>query len=267
MENLLIYYGYLNSFNSAVNGWDNELVAQEMKNYDLLVFGNGVADPAHPDYANTQIIIPRIKELNPSVKIFGYVTVNQAKATFQAKVEEWNALGIDGIFLDEAGYDYGTVETNGRDAFNERLAFVKSQDASTLCFVNAWNPDHVLNNVDDPSYPNATFNANDNNSLLSDDDYFLLESFPVNTDSFGGSNNIQPGADWIAKVQKVTGLTTNVKLIGSGIINDDNVNGQGLFNVLLSNAYLCELDGVGSSDTLYGAGTANSKFWNRFDIA
>lgn len=267
MKNLLIYYGYLNSFNSATNSWDNELVAQELKDYDLLVFGDGIQDPAHPDYANTQVIIPRIKQLNSNAKIFGYVTVNQIKVDFQSKVEKWNDLAVDGIFLDEAGYDYGTIDSNGRDAFNERVSFIRSQDTTTLCFANCWNPDHVLNNNDDPSYPNSTYNANDNNSLLGSGDFFLLESFCVNTDSFGASNNIQPTADWIARVQKVVGLTTDLELIGSGIINDDNTNGQGLFNVLLSNAFLCSLDGVGSSDTLYGASTAKSKFWSRFNIA
>ena len=29
-KNLLIYYGWLNSYNSADNGWDNENVAQSM---------------------------------------------------------------------------------------------------------------------------------------------------------------------------------------------------------------------------------------------
>lgn len=262
MKNLLIYYGYLNSFNSITNNWDNELVAQELKDYDLLIFGDGVQNPSHPDYANTQIIIPRIKQLNTNVQIFGYVTVNQIKADFKLKVEQWNDLSIDGIFMDEAGYDYGT----DRDTFNERVGFVKSQDKTNICFVNCWNPDHVLTMVDDPSYPNTIWNPNDNLSLLEAGDYYLLESFPVNTDSFSGSNNLQPGLDWVARANKVLNLTTDIELIGSGIINDDNTNGQGLFNVLLSNAYLCNLDGVGSSDTLYGASSAKSKFWNRFNI-
>lgn len=267
MKSLLIYYGYLNSFNSAQHSWDNEAVAQEMKDYDLLVFGDGIQNPTHPDYSNSQIIIDRIKVLNSSAKIFGYVTVNQPKADFQNKVEQWNDLGVHGIFMDEAGYDYGTVQTNGRDALNEKIGFVRSQDIIEYCFVNCWNPDHVLNRNDDPSFPNATWNPNDNDSLLTENDYYLFESFPVNTTAYSGSNNLQPGADWIARVQKAVGLSTPVKMVASGIIDEANPNAQGLFNVLLSNAYLCGcLEGVGSSDTSYGSISAKTTKWNWFNI-
>ena len=89
-KNLLVYYGWLNSFNSAQNSWTNEKVAQEMAQYDLLVFGAGIADSTHGDYSNTKVIIPRIKALNPNVKMFGYVSLNQTEANFESEVDEWD---------------------------------------------------------------------------------------------------------------------------------------------------------------------------------
>ena len=55
-SNLLIYYGWINSFNSSVNSWTNEKVAQDMAKYDLIVLGDGVQDSGHGDYSNTEII-------------------------------------------------------------------------------------------------------------------------------------------------------------------------------------------------------------------
>ena len=159
MENLLIYYGWLNSFNSAANGWDNEKVAQELSRYDVLAFGDGLADSGHGDYANTKVIIPRIKALNPSAKIFGYVTTNQALTAFKDKTDDWMdnsdfGSDVDGVFMDESGYDFGKT----RSEFNDRVDYVHGKHSSTgLCFANAWKPDHVLGTVNDPSYPNSTF--------------------------------------------------------------------------------------------------------------
>ena len=57
-NDLLVYDGWLNSFNSAVNGWDNEKVAQDMARYDIIVLGDGLQSPSHGDWrpspANTE---------------------------------------------------------------------------------------------------------------------------------------------------------------------------------------------------------------------
>src|SRR5210317_1957897 len=190
MNRLLIYYGWLNSFNSAQHSWDNELVSQELATYDALVIGDGLQDITHGDYANTPVIIDRVKVINPAIKIFGYVTLNQPEVDFEAKVEQWDALGIHGIFVDEAGYDYGTVETNGRDAFNDKISFVHSQLSANLVMANAWNPHHIISMSDDPSYPNSTWNPGNNVSLLNTTDYYLFESFMVNTDAYSATDGI-----------------------------------------------------------------------------
>lgn len=172
---ILIYYGWLNSFNSDVNGFNNELVAQDFSKFGILVFGDGLQDPSHGDYANTIVIIPRIKALNPSTKIFGYVSCNQTYAAFTPKVDQWVTLNVDGIFIDSAGYDYGTVATNGREAFNAKVDYVHSK--LKIAFSNAWNMDHIIGVVNDPSYPNSTWNPSLVASKLSADDWYLLESF------------------------------------------------------------------------------------------
>lgn len=261
MDNMLIYYGWLNSFNSAQNQWNNEKVAQEISKYDLVVLGDGIQDPNHGDYANTQVIIPRIMELNPEASIFGYVTVNQNLSSFKTKVDQWDDLKIDGIFMDEAGYDYGKK----RSEFNECVIHVKSKENANVCFANAWNIDHVLGTADDPSYPNSTYNPDGYESMLDEDDWYLLESFAVNTDSYQG--DYAPKADWIARGNKAAekALMYGVGMAGCNIINDDNANGQNMFDFCHRAAQMFDLDANGSSDSSYGASSAKSKFWTRPD--
>lgn len=264
MKKILIYYGWLNAFNSAQNGWDNELVSQELSSYDLLVIGDGLQDPAHGDYSNTVAIINRIKEINPDIKIFGYVTLNQDEASFEAKVEQWDSLFIHGIFVDEAGYDFGTVETNGRDSFNDKISFVHSQINAKLVMANAWNPNHILSEVEDPSFPNATYNAGANVSLMNSDDYYLFESFMINTDSYSETDGIGPYPDQknrVTSFNNAIAVGANVIPVSCGIINDDNENGQSLFNILHSISKIFSMHACGSSSSLYGAPTASSKSW------
>lgn len=264
---LLVYYGWLNSFNSGVHGWDNEKVAQELARYRLLVLGNGLADPSHGDYANTAVIIPRVLALNPSCRIFGYVSVNQDLSTFQTKVNQWNALGVAGIFLDEAGYDYGLT----RAEFNERVDYVHERSAAKLAFANAWNTDHVLGTADDASYPNATYNATLAASHLMADDWVLLESCPINTTAYTGSTPVgyESKYDWAARCVKAQGLraTYGINVAACGIVNDDNAGGQALFDFGYTAACAFAWDAFGISDTSYGSGSAKGRWWTRPDVS
>jgi hypothetical protein len=262
--NLLIYYGWMNSFNSATNGWDNEKVAQDMANYGLIVLGDGIQDPGHGDYSNTIVIIPRIKELNPDIKIFGYVTANQTKSNFETKAGQWNTLGVHGIFMDECGYDYGMH----RDVFNERVDFVHNQSSANLCFINAWTIDHVIGTTNDPSYPNSTYNPGLSASNLTEDDWYLLESFPINTAAYTGTGGYESRTDWLYRGEKAIEHRYNygINLAAVGIINNDNSNGQDLFDFGFISSIMWCLEAFGTSDTYYGASSAAVTFWTRPNV-
>ena len=262
---LLIYYGWLNSFNSTTNSWDNEKVAQEMAKYDLIVIGDGIQDSSHGDYSNTQVIIPRIKELNTNAKIFGYVTVNQTFANFKTKASDWNTLGVHGIFMDEAGYDYGKTRTE----FNERVDYVHSLSSASICFANAWNFDHILGTENDTSYANTTYNAGLVESNLTENDYALLESFPINTASYTSTSGYESKTDWLARGEKAVGLRKEygINLVGSGIISDGHASETNLFNFGFISALMFALEGFGSSDTSYGSSSAKTKYVTRPDVS
>ena len=258
MKNLLIYYGWLNSFNSATNAWTNEKVAQELAKYDVLVLGDGIADSAHGDYANTKVIIPRIKALNPSCLIFGYVTINQTYASFKTKADKWDNTDftVDGVFLDEAGYDYGSASTNGRDAFNEKIDYCHSN--SFLCFANSWKPDHVLDTSNDASYPNTTWNPDFIESNLKTDDWYLLESLAINS-----AEAYEDKTQWKDRGDKAREY--NLNLAAVSVIADGKTDGADRMKFIWLSASMHGLQAVGSSDTSYGASSAKSQLWARPD--
>jgi hypothetical protein len=260
-KDLLIFYGYLNSFNSAVNGWDNEKVAQDMAKYSILVFGDTVENPTHPDYANTQIIIPRIKALNPDALIFGYVALAQILANFQTKVDQWNTLAVHGIFIDEAGYDYGKT----RAEFNTCVDYVHGKTTAKLCFANAWNTDNIIGTTDDASFPNSTYNSGLVSSHLITTDWILLESFPINTTAYSGAGGYESKSDWLVRGQKAVNLraTYGVNFAGSGVINNDNANGPDLFNFGFISSLMFALEAWGTSDANYSSSSAAATYWTR----
>jgi hypothetical protein len=260
-QSLLIYYGYLNSFNSSTNGWNNENVAMDMAKYDVCIFGDGVQNPTHPDYANTQIILARLKNLKHDILIYGYVSANQDISVFQTKVDQWDTLHVDGIFVDEAGYDYGTT----RDKQNSCVQYIREKTYSNKTFINAWNVDHIIGTTNDPAYPNSTFNASLTAALLDSRDIYLLESFSVNTEAYSGSCASQ--ADVLARGNKAIAHNTNfgIKIACHGIIanSTNNTTGANLFNFAYHSALLFGADFEGTSDVNYGASSAAVKYWAR----
>lgn len=258
---LLFYYGYLNSFNSAVNGWDNEKVALDMSKYNVCIFGDGVQNPYHPDYSNTQTILTRLKVIKPDIVIFGYVSANQTLTDFYTKANQWDDLHVDGIFIDEAGYDYGV----SRDTLNSEIVHIRSKTYANKCFVNAWNMDHIIGLANDVSYPNTTYNPNLHASLLDSRDIYLLESFAVNTTAYSGNNGYATQSDVLARGNKAVSLSGayGIKLATLGVIDDSSGTGQDLFNFAYHSALLFGVEYEGTSSISYGSSTAAVKFWDR----
>jgi hypothetical protein len=256
MKNVLIYYGYLNSFNSAVNGWNNDNVVDDIGGkYDICVFGDGLQDPAHPDYANTTYILNKLMTDYPGIEIFGYVTVNQPLQDFQAKANQWDTLNIQGIFFDEAGYDFGKT----REELNQRIKFVREMNGDDKIFVNSWNIDHVIGTNDDPSFPNSTYNPSAVASDLLSTDYYLLENFTVVNSTYEST------PQWFIRGNKakMAQSTHGIKPMAVSILDDADPNGQEKFNNIFYGAHLWNLEGVGSSHLNYGATDAKVNFWAR----
>jgi hypothetical protein len=207
------------------------------------------------------LIIPRIKALNSNTQIFGYVACAQTLSNFQTKVDQWDTLQVHGIFMDEAGYDYGKT----RAEFNAMVDYVHGKTYSNLCFANAWNTDNILGTANDPSFPNSTYNSAVIESNLTLNDWILLESFPVNTTAYSGNAGYESKSDWYARAEKAKGLRVTYHVNFSGLSVIDNASGSGstLFNFAFISSLMYNLEGFGSSDTDYGASSAAVKWWTR----
>ena len=256
-RDLLVYYGWPSAFNSAENQWNLDKVSQDMARYGLIVLGQGLEDPGHGDHTSTVQIIQKVKALNPSTLIFGYVTANQDIALFEAKADQWIQIAVDGIFADEAGYDFGVKRTE----LNERIDYVHGE--GKIIFPNAWNTKHLLGVEDDPSYPNSTYNPNLAPSALTPDDWVLLESFAVNTESY--LDGVEAKEQWAQRGSAMLSLRAshNVNFAAVSMIANDHASAESLFEFAFVSGLMWSLEAFGSSDVSYGSGSATVKLFDR----
>ena len=110
LKELLIYYGYPISYKGL---YDTSLIAAEISaNYKYWVVGDSYSSPTHPEYATTTAIVTGVR--TNGCKVFGYVPIGQSTqaltvAEIKTRIDEWVVVGVDGIFLDEFGFDYGNT--------------------------------------------------------------------------------------------------------------------------------------------------------------
>ena len=180
---LLIYYGWPSLINgaSSVSG-----AAAQFDAYDYAVLGAGLEESSHGDHANTASIISA-----SSAVFFGYVdlgvsTYNYTLAQIEAKIDAWKAMGVDGIFLDDFGYDYGVTRAR-------QNAAADYAHGRGLCVVaNAWDPDDVFGSAAD-----AAANPDGAAPVVDGRDFYLSESFQIQSGAY------QTESAWYAKAAKL----------------------------------------------------------------
>lgn len=211
-KKLAIYYGMPSQVNGA-NGNINTAV-DIFNDYDALVFGDSLEFPqytgaigqipyygcdqnSHFDHDATQQII---KLLKLNTKVYGYVSVggeNTARqclpgvptpltiTEMKARIDAWAAMGVAGIFLDEAEYGFGST----RSVQNTIEDYVHRK--SLKVFINGFNPDDVfgtaiVNQVQYSSGNYSTVNMNPQGLRphLGSDDTYLLEHFQIINGTF-----------------------------------------------------------------------------------
>jgi len=136
-KKLGVYYGWP----SVVNGSQSTNEAANVFNYyDLIIFGLDLESTSHPDHYNTKTIIQNI---NSSTEVFGYVPVGRTLGLsideIKLKINHWqDSMNVDGIFIDEAGYDFGV----SRIKQNEIISYVHS--LGLKLFINAWKVNDIF---------------------------------------------------------------------------------------------------------------------------
>jgi hypothetical protein len=182
--NLGIYYGYP----SLVNGSNGDVAkaAAAFKPFDVIVFGDSIEHSTHSDHAKTQQIISLLKPNGN--KIFGYVPIGTNGAArltiaqIKQNVDEWQAMGVYGIFLDEYGFDYGVT----RSKQNDIVGYIHGKGLKA--FANSWVPADAMGDKNEV--------GNNQPPLLGTGDLYLMESWIVE----GGS--IQSTSQWVTKADQ-----------------------------------------------------------------
>ncbi len=103
-----LYYGWPSAVNGASGAVD--AVVETFARFPVLVLGDGLQQEAHPDHAATATVLQRLEA--SATRVFGYVdlgirTQNLPVATVLSYAQAWRGLGVAGIFLDDAGADFG----------------------------------------------------------------------------------------------------------------------------------------------------------------
>jgi len=172
-KSLLIYYG----FPSMINGAKSIDEAVDIfKVYNYIVLGDGLSQESHSDHLNTLKIILDAKIQDS--KIFGYIdagmTTQKLKISeIKNRIDNWKAMGVVGIFLDDFGFDFRV----SRERQNKIIDYIHEKELRVM--VNAWNPDDVFGISNE-----SKLNPDAQGSHLDKNDFYLMESYQVSLSKY-----------------------------------------------------------------------------------
>lgn len=265
LQELLIYYGYPISY-KGINDTSN-VINDIGGRYKYWIVGDSYSSPAHPEYASTTTIVAGVRAMG--TKVYGYVPIGQSTqglsiAVIKSRIDEWVVVGVDGIFLDEFGFDYG----NTRAKQKEIVDYVHSKGLPVCA--NTWTAgDFLYDNVNelpwaggDWRYVNfTTYNSGNVALTRLSTDSILMENFcfdhtgPLNvydvqerallTMTLANSKNVKVWAE--AVFGETTPGTADLSKLGSF----DNLTDAGAY--VAANAYLFDIKVVGTGGYSFGS--------------
>ena len=267
LDRLLIYYGIPISWR---NMWDATAVINDIASkYEVWVVGATYQNPTDANYATTQQIITGVKA--KGVKVWGYVptglnTSGLTQAQMATKVDQWVALGVDGIFLDEFGFDY----TNTRQRQIDIVNYVHSKGLPYCA--NSWvYEDTVCDNISELTWPTndwryvnfQTYNPTNLTLPRNTTDCYLLENFCFDNTAVSNMWDTQERAALIltrnaTKHMKLWAVATLAEVVGSpGTIDFTKTGGltrlEDIEMYVGANAYLYDIGTIGIAGYSYGS--------------
>lgn len=265
LKPLLVYYGHPIAYKGLWNA--AAIIAEIAANFSVWVVGDTYGDPTHEEYATTTAIVSGVR--SAGVRVYGYVPIGQntsglALAQMQTRVDQWTAIGVDGIFLDEFGFDYGNTRTRQKSIVD----YVHGKDLPVCA--NAWMAeDFMCDHVSELPWPSNDWRyvnfttGNPTNIALTrnTDDAYLIENFcfdhtgPGNvfdvqercklTAVLAAAKNVVPWA--LAVFPESTPGTLNQALVG----HLGTLENAGAY--IAANAYVYDIGVVGSGGFSFGS--------------
>lgn len=174
---LCIYHAWPSVVNGSNGNTTNAI--NVFKNFDIIVFGNGIWNVTHGDNANTKTIIAGLKAIKPSIKIFGYIDVSTTLANslnetqLKMAIDGWQQMGVNGVFGDDFDSGFGVNRTR------QNIFIDYAHSKSLSVFANGFKIEEVLGGTD------CHLSSKNN-------DYYLMESFFI---SDGKYTSLQANID------------------------------------------------------------------------
>ena len=261
---LAIYYGYPSLVNGA-NG-DVEKAATVFGSYDVVILGDGLEfpdqqsgryPPGDPkEHQKVLQIIAAVRDRAPGTRFYGYVCLGEMSSPtgekialtpgqLEGRMRLWKQMGVAGIFLDEAGYDF-TVVTRERQ--NLAVQFIHNLGLSA--FMNAYFPEHLFSLEDKLPHADGTAkNPEHLPPLLDQRDLFLLESFQVKNGDYESVSDWQPRLTLALKYRRRYGA----RIFATTTTTEREPFSAEKFNYAWWTAILYGLDGFGWGEPNFAA--------------
>jgi hypothetical protein len=232
---LAIYYGWPSAFDGAGSV---EEAAAKLARYDAVVLGSGLQQPDHGDHQGTLQIISR---LTARAEVFGYIPLGKATGLSADQIVEqidaWRAMGVTGIFFDEAGYDFGNTRQRQNDALEA------AHGRGLAVFANSFDPDDIF----DPR-PSSSVNPGGRRTRLRRGDLYLYESFGL---VLGKPESAEFQRQKTAKLERARALGVRVFAVTTSPA-PGHFDGEAWRSVV-EQARRLGLDGIGWGEYLFAA--------------
>lgn len=220
--------------------------------YDYIVFGDELELPDNVHYDSTAEVIQNVLRLKPETKIFGYVdlgvtTVNLSMTEIKKRIDQWKDAGVNGIFLDDAGYDYKVSRARMNAAVNY------THEAGMPAFVNAWHPSEVMSRS-----VHKVYNPKGEKTSIGSRDYYLLEDFLQPTDITNAKAPSAFTSSFRSKIDEALYYrkAVGVKLLSVSTIDYETFSAHAVrkfFRMNEATAAVFSLDGYGIAPVDYSA--------------
>jgi len=169
-RSLAIFYGWPSAVNNCS---DLDCAIATFSQYRAVILGDGLEHLTHGNHDQTKAIISALHSQPDLITIYGYIdlgitTSNLSMESIKLYTDEWKTMGADGVFFDDAGWDFGV----GRARLNQAVEYAHNYGMNVV--VNAWNPDDVLSDMHHEIY-----NPDNLPTPLYPGDGYLYESYQI----------------------------------------------------------------------------------------
>lgn len=247
---LLVFYAWPSTINGA--NTNVTTAAGHFGQYTHVVLGGGLQASSHPDHTRTRNIIAHAS--TAQTLFFGYIPLgarptdtNLSLAAIAEQAQQWAAMGVAGVLLDEFGYDYGVTRAR------QNAAITAARTHNLWVIANAWRPEDAFGNSISSANPSGSA------TLLDQRDYYMAESHQVS------AGVVVDPSSWLSKELSTAQYRAQ---IGFKLVSVTTSDSAGTFNAALWNyawysAALFDHTAVGWGEPWYSAGNSLAPFRTR----